>query len=126
GPFGDLGLREKIARVLKYGKHDFGAGQAKTNGGEQPPPHSERAKAAKEADPVFLPVDDFFATCGHRVEYILEPYIPKDGFVIVGGAPKHGKTWFLGWLAGEVSAAGKTVMFVEEEGSKETLRERLQ
>src|SRR5207253_1581544 len=44
----------------------------------------------------------------------------------VGGAPKNGKTWFLGWLAGEIATPGKVVMFVEEEGAKETLRERLQ
>jgi KaiC/GvpD/RAD55 family RecA-like ATPase len=69
---------------------------------------------------------DFFAQCGKRVEYILEPYLPKDGFLIVGGATKNGKTWFLGWLAGQIASAGKTVLFVEEEGPKETLRERLQ
>src|SRR5439155_18946722 len=37
-------------------------------------------RAKKE--PLFLPVADFFARCGERVEYILEPYLPKTGFVI--------------------------------------------
>jgi len=81
---------------------------------------------AKTAEPLFLAVDDFFVTCGQKVEYILEPYLPKDGFLIVDGPPKIGKTWFLGWLAGGIAALGHTVLFVEEEGSKETLRERLQ
>jgi KaiC/GvpD/RAD55 family RecA-like ATPase len=80
----------------------------------------------RHGEPLFLPIDDFFAKCGEGVEYILEPFLPKDGFVIVTGATKHGKTWFLGWLAGQIAAQGRTVLFIEEEGAKETLRERLQ
>jgi hypothetical protein len=90
------------------------------------PTPAVRKQAAKFSEPLFLPVEKFFATCGERVEYILDPYLPKDGFLIVGGAPKGGKTLFVAWLACEIAASGKCVMFVEEEGAKETLRERLQ
>jgi hypothetical protein len=89
-------------------------------------PAMKTPEVAKHSEPLFLPVDNFFATCGQAVEYILDPYLPRNGFLIIDGPPKIGKTWFLGWLAGEIAAKGHTVMFIEEEGSKETLRERLQ
>jgi AAA domain len=81
--------------------------------------------AREKAPPLFEPVADFLARCGQAIDYILAPYVPRSGFVIVGGAPKSGKTWFLSWLACKISEAGRTVMFVEEEGAPETLRARL-
>jgi KaiC/GvpD/RAD55 family RecA-like ATPase len=84
------------------------------------------ASAAAITAPLFVPVDHFFASCGREVPYLLKPFLIQRGFVLVSGANKHGKTWFMGYLAGECAARGLTVMFVEEEGSAETTRDRLQ
>jgi len=73
----------------------------------------------------FVPVTDFFAQCGQRVDYVLEPFIIKGGFVLVIAAPKAGKTFFVCWLAAAVAAKGKPVLIVEEEGPREILRDRL-
>src|SRR5205085_7847773 len=51
-----------------------------------------------EPEPRFVPVDTFFAQCGERVDYLLEPYIPKAAIVLVIAPPKAGKTWFVSWL----------------------------
>jgi hypothetical protein len=74
--------------------------------------------------PLFLPLPDFFALCHEHIEYLLEPYIVKGGFLLVSAAPKAGKTFFAAWLATEVADHGGRVLFVEEEGPRETMRDR--
>jgi hypothetical protein len=89
--------------------------------------HSSPPAALPESsEPLSIGVADFFATCNEHVEYVLEPFIIKSGFVLVMGPPKSGKTWFVAWLAAEVAArrVGR-VHIVEEEGSREVLRDRL-
>ena len=69
-------------------------------------------------------VADFFATCDDKIEWLIEPLIAKGTFTIVQGAPKSGKTFFVSWLTA-VIAKTKRCVFVEEEGAKEVLRDRL-
>lgn len=70
-------------------------------------------------------VSEFFATAADKIPWLLEPVIPKGAFVLVQGGPKSGKTWFGAWLACECAQAGYKVAVVEEEGSREVLRDRL-
>jgi hypothetical protein len=79
--------------------------------------------AAAKKSP-FVSVVDFVASCGTAVEYELEPFIMSRSFTIVSGPPKQGKTFFVSWIASELSAQGKAIMFVEEEGPAEILRDR--
>ena len=69
-------------------------------------------------------VADFFASCTERTEWLLEPFVAKGTFTVVLGAPKSGKTFFTAWMAA-VIAAKVRVVFVEEEGAREVLRDRL-
>ena len=75
--------------------------------------------------PLAIGVADFFATCDPAIEWLVEPFIFRRGFSLVVGAPKSGKTWFVAWLSATAAAAGKRVVFVEEEGAAEVLRDRL-
>lgn len=68
---------------------------------------------------------EFFASCKDKIDWLLEPYVFDGGFTLVQGAPKCGKTWLVAWIAVCVALAGKKVLFVEEEGARETLRDRL-
>lgn len=70
-------------------------------------------------------VADFFATCDSEILWLLEPYLFAGGFTLVQGAPKSGKTWFVAWCAARVALDGHNVLFVEEEGAREVLRDRL-
>jgi len=66
----------------------------------------------------------FFASCKDEIEWLLEPYVCRGGFTLIQGAPKSGKTWLAAWIAVAV-AQTQEVLFVEEEGAPETLRDRL-
>jgi hypothetical protein len=79
-----------------------------------------------EADPLFLPVSEFFARCSEHVDFLLEPYVVKNGSTLILAAPKAGKTWFAAWIATKVAKAGHVVLLVEEEGAATILRQRLQ
>src|SRR5947209_2324850 len=79
---------------------------------------------AAAARPTFISIADFIATCNEVVEYELEPFIMARSLTIVSGPPKQGKTFFVGWVASELSSKGKAVLFVEEEGPAEILRDR--
>jgi len=79
---------------------------------------------AGAAQSTFESAPDFFAHCGERVEYLLEPYLMRASFTLISAAPKAGKTFFAAWLAQEVAAKGGPVLFVEEEGPREVLKER--
>jgi len=97
------------------------------DGAAQPPATvTNGAKKTPPKEPLSVPVEEFFAGCGKTIEYIVERYLPKESLLLIGGAPKHCKTWFAGFIAGEAMNAGHNVLFVEKEGSKETLKERLE
>lgn len=68
---------------------------------------------------------EFFASCKDKIDWLLEPYVFDGGFTIIQGAPKSGKTLLVAWITVCVALAGKKVLFVEEEGARETLRDRL-
>lgn len=98
----------------------------------EPPPTREPGDDDDEPELVAQPtpslsigVADFFATCKDQIEWLLEPYVCKGGFTLVQGAPKCGKTWLVAWIAACVAARGGRVLFVEEEGAAEVLRDRL-
>ena len=74
--------------------------------------------------PMSVGVADFFATCKDSIEWLLEPYVCKGGFTLIQGAPKSGKTWLAAWITSKVAQNAK-VLFVEEEGAAEVLRDRL-
>lgn len=96
---------------------------------ERPPParEDEPAQPGDPEGPLFedMGVGDFFATAEDKIQWVMEPFIPKGAFVLVQGGPKSGKTWFGAWLAGECAKMGLRVAVVEEEGPKEVLRDRL-
>jgi len=76
--------------------------------------------------PLTVGVADFFASCSGSIEFVLDPFIVSKGLILLMGAPKSGKTWFAAYLAATVASLRKgPVVFVEEEGSKEVLRDRL-
>lgn len=95
---------------------------------EQPPadwvPSVVKESPEARADSYSMGVADFFATCDDKIEWLIEPLIAKGTFTIVQGAPKSGKTFFVSWLTA-VIAKDKRCVFVEEEGAKEVLRDRL-
>lgn len=70
-------------------------------------------------------VDEFFASCKDKIDWLLEPYVFDGCFTLVQGAPKGGKTLLVVWIAVCIALSGKKVLFVEEEGARETLRDRL-
>lgn len=83
------------------------------------------AKAVETANAYSVGVADFFATCDEKIQWLCEPFIAKGTFTLIQGAPKSGKTFFASWLTATLVASGKKVVFVEEEGAKEMLRDRL-
>lgn len=98
------------------------AGHVRTQGEDD---GDDRPVAAAKP-PLSLGVADFFATCGKGTDWLLEPYVFKGGFTLLQGPPKSGKTWLAAWWAASCAARGLPVLFVEEEGAREILRDRLQ
>ena len=83
------------------------------------------AGESRQHETAFVTVGDFIASCADSIEYVCERFVPRGGFVFVIAAPKGGKTFFCGWLAADTAAKGMPVLFVEEEGTREVLRQRL-
>src|SRR2546426_6035838 len=116
------------------GEHDKRRREEPPTPESENPPGEQDALAAKiggakvepSKEPLSVSVADFFAGCGKTVEYIVERYLPKSGLLVVGGAPKAGKTWFAGFIIGEALSAGHNVLIVEKEGAKEALKQRLE
>src|SRR5258707_3770550 len=55
---------------------------------------AELAPAPTVVEPSsFVPVTEFLAQCDHRLDYTLEPFIIKGGFVLFTPAPKAGTTF---------------------------------
>lgn len=92
--------------------------------GDEPQPGINPDTKVSEPTMLSVPINEFINSCSETVDYIIEPYLPKTGLLIIGGPTKSGKTWFAAWLTCGIVAAGMRVLFVEEEGPKETLAER--
>jgi len=90
-----------------------------------PPPNWTEGDAVNEPEPLTVGVADFFGSCRDEIEWLLKPFIVRGGFTAVIGAPKSGKTWLVAWFAAAAAAANLKVIFVEEEGAREVLRDRL-
>jgi AAA domain len=94
------------------------------------PAIKQRSRLSGEDDgvePRFVPIGDFLKQCGQVVDYLpgVRPYVIKGGFVLVIGAPKSGKSFWVAWLSATVAAMGRAVLFVEEEGPREVTRDRV-
>jgi KaiC/GvpD/RAD55 family RecA-like ATPase len=86
---------------------------------------SDQPASAPPTEPLSVNVSDFFDSCDQEIIWLFEPYLFAGGFTLVQGAPKSGKTWFVAYCAVRVALDAHHVLFVEEEGAREVLRDRL-
>lgn len=72
-------------------------------------------------------ISDFIARAEAEppFRWLWEPFVPDRGSVFAVAPPGTGKTWFSLKTAKEAASRGRTVLFVEEEGSARGLMERL-
>ena len=71
-----------------------------------------------------MTLSELWAETEGEQQYLLRPFLPDEGLVILGGRPKSGKTFIATWMTVECAKQGRRVTFVEEEGSARTLRKR--
>lgn len=78
--------------------------------------------------PRFDSLEEFIARALSEPEltYLLPGIVPDRGRLLVVAPPNAGKTWLALAIAKAASAVGRPVLFIEEEGSRRKLGERLQ
>jgi sugar phosphate isomerase/epimerase len=87
------------------------------NGSTPPPPPTINALSED--------IEEFLASCGKGVAWLVKPYVFAGGFTLLQGAPKSGKTWLAAWIAVCAAEQGVKTLVVEEEGTRDILGQRL-
>jgi len=110
-----LSVEARIEEMRDRGEDD---------GAEPEPEPAAKETPEDRANSYSMGVADFFRTCDDKIEWLIDGLIAKGTFTIIQGAPKSGKTFFAAWLTATI-AQTRRVVFAEEEGAKEVLRDRL-
>ncbi len=109
---------------------DAGSGSQPRGGtGNQPKRSGSRNRQEPAGTSLrFEPLADFVARAllEPEVTFLLPKLVPDRGRVLVVAPPNAGKTWLALAVAKAACGAGRTVLFVEEEGSTRKLGERLE
>lgn len=95
--------------------------------------HTRRHGSGNQQEPggtttKFDTLDAFIARALAEPEltYLVQGLVPDRGRVLMVAPPNAGKTWLALVIAKTASHAGRSVLFIEEEGSRRKLGERLQ